>query len=215
MRRACLLALLTGWACAAQSVIAGDYIEDRANKVYGCYCEWSGEGEHAGREAVLAWHIKSGEFRGVPLAGVKFAVVILGDRTLSMGAARRRTILYIDSEAPPAQRKAVEALVRERYAALIGEVAGVHAAPIEFRREPGAAFLRIGDEVNLEMRKARPVEDSLQGAILWYDPFIPLAEATLGATLNVRYAGADFGHRWDRSDAGITGYYGAFEFAQR
>jgi hypothetical protein len=215
MRRACFLALLTGCVCAAQSVITGDYVEDRANKVYGCYCEWSGEGEHGGREAVLAWHIRSGEFRGVPLAGVKFAVVILGERTLSRGAAPRRTILYIDSEAAPAQRKAAEALARERYGALMGEVAGVHAAPIEFRREPGGAFLRVGNEVNLEMRKARPVEDSLQGAILWYDPFIALEEATLGTTLNVKYVGADFGHRWDRSDAGITGYYGAFKLALR
>jgi hypothetical protein len=213
MQRACFLALFTGCVCAAQSVITGDYIEDRANKVYGCYCEWSGEGEHGGREAVLAWHVRAGESRGVPLAGVKFAVVILGDRTLSAGAAPRRTILYIDREATPAQRKAVESLARERYAALLGRVAGVHAARIEFRREPGAAFLRIGDEVNLEMRKACLVEDSLQGAILWYEPFIPLAEATLGTTLNVRYAGADFGHRWDRHDAGITGYFGAFKLA--
>ncbi len=34
----------------------------------------------------------------------------------------------------------------------------------------------------------RPVEDSLQGGILWYDPFIPPAETTLGATLNVKLA---------------------------
>lgn len=211
MRRACFLALLAGWAWAAPSVITGDYMEDRANKVYGCYCEWSGEGEYAGREAVLAWHIKSGAFRGVDLAGVKFAVAILGDRTLSRGGAVRKSVLFVDRQAPEAQRKAVAALARERYAALLGEVAGVHTAPIEFRREPGAAFVRIGAEVNLEMRKARLVEDSLQGAILWYDPFIPLEESTLGTTLNVKYAGPEFDHRWNRSDAGITGYYGTFK----
>jgi hypothetical protein len=57
---ACLFLLCATLLPAEQpSVIQGDYIEDRSNHVYGCYCEWSGESETNGKEATLAWNIKS------------------------------------------------------------------------------------------------------------------------------------------------------------
>jgi hypothetical protein len=203
---------LVFWLALLQSgAITGDYIEDRANKVYGCYCEWSGEGEYGGREAVLGWHIRSGSYRAIDLSGVKIAAVIRGDRTLSRPGARRTSALVIDSNAAPAQRRAAEALMREEYGDLLGEVVAVQVASIEFRRESTGAVLRAGKLLNVEMRKARPVEDSLSGAILWYDPFIPMREATLGTTEHVEYNGRDIGIRWRRDDPGVTGYYGTFQ----
>ncbi|SRR5574340_1314448 len=196
---------------AQSGAITGDYIEDRANKVYGCYCEWSGEGEHAGREAVVGWRVRSGSHAGTDLAGVKVAAAIVGDRTLSRAGARRRSTIVIDSRAAPAQRRAAETMLRERFRDMLGEVVQVLAEPIEFEREPDRAVLRIGTLMNLDMRKARPVEDSLQGATLWYDPFIPLKDATLGTTLHVSYSGPEFRHKWSKDDPGITGYYGSFE----
>ncbi|MFB3826212.1 MAG: DUF1326 domain-containing protein [Bryobacteraceae bacterium] len=191
--------------------ITGDYIEDRANKVYGCYCEWSGEGEHGGREAVVGWRIRSGSYAGTDLAGVKAAAAIVGDRTLSRPGAQRRSTIVVDSRATPAQKRAVEALLRERFGEMLGEVVQVLAEPIEFERQPARAVLRIGTLLNLDMREARLVEDSLQGATLWYDPFIELKEATLGTTLHVSYSGPQFRHKWSKDDPGITGYYGTFE----
>jgi len=202
-------------AMLQSGVISGDYIEDRANKVYGCYCEWSGEGEHGGREAVLGWKVRAGVFRGTDLAGAGAVAVIRGERTLSRGDAPRRSILVIDSRATPAQRRALETLLRENYAALLGEVIQVHAAPVDLNREAGGATLRAGDLLSLNMRRARPVEDSLQGATLWYDPFIPISPATMGTTLHVDYGGDELNLRWSRDEAGITGYYGAFRLTPR
>jgi hypothetical protein len=199
-----------------QAAITGEYIEDRANKVYGCYCEWSGEGEHAGREAVLGWNIVSGGYRGVDLAGVRMAAAIFGERTLSQGAHPRRSILLIDSAANGKQRAAAEALLRANYGALLGEIIAVRAEPIAFARERDRATMRVGTLLNVEMRRARLPEDALQGAILWYDPFVPLTESTLGTTLNVKYGGTEFDHRWQRSsEDGVTGYYGTFRIAPR
>src|SRR5512143_506140 len=95
-------------AMLQSGAVTGDYVEDRANKVYGCYCEWSGEGEHGGREAVLGWNIRSGAFRGINLAGLKMVAVIRGERTLSRGPSPRRSILLLDAAGTPAQRKAAE-----------------------------------------------------------------------------------------------------------
>lgn len=188
----------------------GEYIEDRSNRVYGCYCEWSGEGQTGGKEAVLGWHIRGGQYRGEDLAGVRMAAVIVGEGSLSMGQAPRKSLLFVDRQASAGQRKAAEALLRSRFAALLGKVLGVHFEPIEFQREPERARLRIGGHVNVEMRKARLPEDALQGSVLWYDPFLPLAESHLGTVLNTRYSGGEFNHRWASSDPGVNGYFGTF-----
>ncbi|MCC6857270.1 MAG: DUF1326 domain-containing protein [Bryobacterales bacterium] len=212
---ASILLLAAGLAAAQTSVIQGDYIEDRSNHVYGCYCEWSGESQTAGKEAVLAWHVRSGEYRGTPLNGVKMAAVIVGERTLSMGKAARRSVLAFDAAAGPAERRAAEALLREKYGALLGEVVSVQVMPIEFQREDERAALRIGDVVRLEMRKAKPDQDGMQGATLWFDPFIPLRESSIGTTLQATYSGDEFNHKWKREHPEMTGYFGTFTLALR
>lgn len=204
--------LLAAWTAAAQAqVIQGDYIEDRSNHVYGCYCEWSGESQTGGREAVLAWSIRSGEHGGTSLTGVRMAAVIVGDKTLSTGNTPRKSVVVIDGAATPAQQKAAEALLRASYGRLIGEVLSVRAMPIQFERESERAFLRIGELVKVEMRRAYPRDDGMQGAVLWFDPFIPLRESMVGTTLQVEYTGDDFNHRWQRSHPEMTGYFGSFE----
>jgi hypothetical protein len=65
------------------------------------------------------------------------------------------------------------------------------------------------------MRKAVLPDDALQGATLWYDPFIPLTESTIATTLNNKYAGADFNNRWEDSEPGTNGYYGRFRLSVR
>ena len=185
----CYVLLSAGFASGQRAQVAGDYIEDRSNKVYGCYCEWSGERVTGGKEAILGWHIRSGEYSGVPLAGLRLAAVVIGEATLSAGDAPRKSLVFLDSSAPEPQRQAGERWLRERYGELLGEPIGVHAVPIAFTRSGERASLRIGDMVSVEMRKARPPEDALQCAILWYDPFIPLTESSLGTIVNTRYQG--------------------------
>ncbi len=199
-------------ACAQQrSQVAGDYLEGRSNHVYGCYCEWSGEGVTGGREAILAWSVQQGRFEGVSLVGVKMAAVLVGEATLSMGAAARSSILFLDGAASPAQRQAAERLLRQQYGWLLGRVRIVHVVPIEFRRDAEAATLKVGELLNLMMRRAVLPDDVLQGATLWYDPFIPLVESTLATTLSNRYWGGDFDQRWAHSEPTTSGYFGRFQ----
>ena len=208
---ASFLLLAASLAAAQSTVIQGDYIEDRSNHVYGCYCEWSGESQTGGREAVVAWHIRSGEYAGTPLAGVKMAAVIVGEKTLSTGDNPRKSILVVDTSASLSQRKAAESLMRTVYAKLLGEVLSVRAIRIDLDREPQRALLKIGDLVKVEMRRAYPRDDGMQGAVLWFDPFVPLTESMVGTTLTAEYTGNDFNHRWQRTHPEMTGYFGSFE----
>jgi hypothetical protein len=217
MQRAALVAMGALLACAAggqqRQEVAGDYIEGRSNHVYGCYCEWSGEGQTGGREAILAWAVQQGSFEGVSLDGVRMAAVIVGEHTLSMGEPPRTSILFIDSAASAAQRRAAERWLRRQFARLLGQVRNVHAVPIQFRREADSATLSVGQMLNLTMRRSVLPDDVLQGATLWYDPFIPLVESTLGTTLQNKYWGADFEQRWAHSEPTTSGYFGRFRLS--
>jgi hypothetical protein len=192
-------------------ILSGDYIEGRSNHVYGCYCEWSGESQTGGTEAIVAWNIRSGAYRGASLAGVRLAAVIVGESTLSQGSPPRKSVVVVDSAASEIQRKAVEELVGGEYSRLIGRVIEVRKVPIQFEVAPEKATLKVGDLLGLALRKAILPEDALQGARLWYDPFIPLTESTLAVTVNNRYRGREFDTVWSRSEPGVTGYYGRFE----
>jgi hypothetical protein len=192
------------------SEILGDYVEVRSNRVYGCYCEWSGEAVTGGKEAILAWDFKAGEFRGVSLAGVKIVAVIIGQSTLSQGLAPRHSVLLIDKAAAKEQQEAAHALLRTLYGQLLGEILKVHLVPVQFQKDIENTDLRAGEIVAVSMRKARLPEDAMKGAVHWYDPFIPLADVTLGTTLQSKYRGHDFDRQWDVTEHAITGYYGCF-----
>jgi hypothetical protein len=194
-------------AVQAQPFLA-DYVEDRSNRVYGCYCEWSSENVISGREAILAWHVRSGCYRGVDLAGVSVAAVIEGEDNLSRGHPPRKSVLILSEAASAEQRSAAEAWVRDRYGALLGSVLQVYTFPLSFLRQGDQVSLKVGDHLQLEMRTARPETDTMQGATHWYDPFIPLQDATLATSLRSKYSGGEFNRRWDWSDPGITGYFG-------
>jgi hypothetical protein len=208
-----VLTLLGAASLGAQpsGSLSGDYIEGRSNHVYGCYCEWSGESQTSGLEAIVAWKIRTGAHRGTPLEGVRMAAVIVGESTLSQGHPPRKSVLVIDSAASPAQRKAAEALLGERFGDLIGRVIEVRTMPIQFEVAAGSATLKVGDLLGLALRKAILPEDALQGALLWYEPFLPMTESTLAVTVNNRYRGREFDTVWSRSEPGVTGYYGRFE----
>lgn len=206
---------------AQDDVIRGDYVEDRSNHVHGCYCEWSGQSQTGGREAMLAWRVRVGRYAGVDLAGTVFTLVVLGDANLSFGWAAqfapppRRSVLVIDQSASPAQQRAAESLVRERFPVMAGTILAVRKAPVEFSISPEGASVASPGLFEMRMRKARLPEDNLPGATKWYDSFLPAAETQLGTTLVNRWSGREFQLTWSREEPTTSGYYGSFVFFSR
>ena len=193
-----------------ESPVTGQYLEDRSSRVYGCPCEWSSEYVSYGREAVLAWKVESGEFEGESLAGLRLVAALAGEFTLSEPSSLRHSTVFVDSEASAAQRTAGVAWLRSRYGDVLGRVLGVHVAPIEFKVDSESATVRVADLLEVQMRRANFLEDTLSWASLLFDPLIKLASSTLGTTTNAQFSGPDLQIRWTRRDAAITGYYGKF-----
>ena len=190
--------------------VSGQYIEDRTMRVYACPCEWSTDWANRGREAVLAWNVVSGEYRGASLAGLKIVAVIVGDFTLTERTTSRRSALFVDPQTPSDQRRAGLAWLESTYPAMLGEVAGVHVAPIDFVIGPDLATLHVEGAVSLKMRRAHFPEDTQSWAQLIHDPFIPLEAPAIGLTSHMSYTGPDLKTHWTRDDDALTGYFGNF-----
>ncbi len=208
---AAILLLSAGTAMAASSTqIAGEYVEARSNHVYTCGCLYSGEMVTGGREAILAWSFEGGSYKGTTLEGVRALAVLSGEDNLSIQGIPRQAVLYLDGVGSAEQEDAVVSLIKQRYPGAVGQILAVKMAPVIFRKAPGRVDVEVPGVARVSERTAVLPEDAHRGATRWYDPFIPLTEATLAATTLYDYQGVDFSKQWQEPDAGITGYFGRF-----
>ena len=191
------------------AAISGDYVEVRSNLVYTCGCLFSGEQVTSGKEAILAWAVRDGEFNGASLAGAKAVAVLKGPENLGLPQSSRKSVMFVDAGGRPAQ-DALVAMLREYYGHVIGEVLSVQEVPISLIRDGERVRLNVRGLSQLVVRPARLPQDAHPGSFLWYDPFIPVAESSLATAEYAKFSGAHFNHRWWVADAGITGYLGVF-----
>src|SRR5579872_5430471 len=96
--------------------IRGDYIETRSADVYTGQCFANGEVNLVGDEAILAWHIRSGSWDGVPLSGLTVAAAVHANATLGDPYANpypARAVLIVDDQATVPQRSALVAFAHQ------------------------------------------------------------------------------------------------------
>ena len=121
-----------------------------------CPC-WIGEDPHQGYcDAFVAYRIDKGTIRGIDVGGVAFALICKIPGNILKG--NWKVAVYMTDKATPAQKQAVLDAWTGKLggpladlAKLIGEVKGVHDAPVDFRIEKGKGTLRIGQVVDAEM----------------------------------------------------------------
>jgi len=86
---------------AAQE-IRGDYLETRSADVYTGQCFANGEVNLVGNEAILAWHVQSGGWDGVPLQGLTVAAAVRANGTLGdpyESPYPAKAVLLVDDQA--------------------------------------------------------------------------------------------------------------------
>jgi hypothetical protein len=196
---------------AAPSTLTGEYVEARTCSVYTGACHANGELVTMGREALLAWKVKSGVVNGVRLDGLSAVAVVVADENLSRKDAARKSVLYVDSSATEAQRNALAEALAARYGASLGTVAAVKSAPVEFRnsgleytvRVPGSAYLRT-------TRYA--CNHCVMPHSTWYEPFVGLKSSIVAmASVNEFKGAPELGVSWKRM-AENSSFVGEFAF---
>jgi hypothetical protein len=121
-----------------------------------CPC-WIGDDPHGGKcDSFAAYRIDKGEIRGVDVSGLAFAFVARIPGNVLKG--NWTAAIYVTDRATPQQKAAILDVWTGKcggpiadLAALVGEIKGVHDAPIEFKLEKGRGTLRIGQQVEAEM----------------------------------------------------------------
>lgn len=196
---------------AESAGVHGDYVEVRTASVFAGACHYNGELTTTGRDALMAWHVTSGEWNGVDLGGVRFVAVVSADENLSDANAARRSEIVINDDATHTQAAAVLDLLKSKYSGTLGQIVSVRSAPVSFSHE-GKSYSVSASDVALLNIEAMPNDLCCKmPSMVWYSPLSPLENRKVGYTRKALYAGNAVGDAWQRSGEN-SAFYGSFSF---
>ena len=208
------LLLLSSSLLAQQ--IRGDYIETRSADVYTGQCFANGEVNLTGQEAILAWHVQSGSWDGVPLEGLTVAAAVKARATLGDPYANpypAKVTLMVDEQADPQQREALIAFAHQMGGELLGNIAEVVPAPMELVVNPehhGAALLRAGHFATVQTRPLNDTDHLCGNEVTFYPPLTQVAHSMPAVALTDAYHGPGLGVDWE-SHGKRSAFVGTFE----
>lgn len=121
-----------------------------------CPC-WIGENPDGGTcDAIVSYHFDRGVINGVDVSGLSLANLCKIPGNVLHG--NWKVVVYLDEKASSQQETAILNVFTGRLggpvadlAKLIGQVVGVHRAPIQFEVEEGKGRLRVGADIEAEM----------------------------------------------------------------
>jgi hypothetical protein len=106
--------VLAGLPAPAAGQLKGDYVEARTADIYTGPCFSNAEIFITGHQAVMAWKVTEGSWKGVDLKGLSVAAAVLGTSSFSQDdPAYAKSVLIVDKKATPAQRDALVAMAKE------------------------------------------------------------------------------------------------------
>jgi len=209
----CLTALTAVFATAA---ITGDYIEVRSADVYTGPCFANSQVDLEGKQAILAWKVRSGELQGVNLAGLSVIAVVDAKATLGdpyHDPYPASAVLIVDQRATATERQALEAMVRSEAGKLVGHVVRVESAPIQLTvgqdSQHGSVSLQAGNLVSLRTRSLCSGDHICGNEELYYPPLTKLTHAMPAFTVEEAFHGQGLGMVWTRADT-RSAYVGSF-----
>jgi len=193
---------------ADTSFVKGEYVEVRTASVFAGACHYNGELTTAGRDALMAWNVKSGEWRGVNVAGVRIVAIVSADANLSEGTARRSEII-IGENASDAQSRAMLEVLKSRYAASLGKIISVRRGPLTFEHKDKTYAVTAGDFASINIEAMPDDLCCKMPQLVWYSPLVPLENRKVGYTTKALFAGSDVCDPWQRTGEN-SAFYGSF-----
>ena len=219
-----LFALLLPPAPAPTDVsrIKGDYVEARTADVYTGPCFSNAEIFITGHQAVMAWKVTEGSWRGVELDGLSVAAAVVGTTTFSEDNARAaRSVLLVDKKATPTQRLALIEMAKELGGDRLKNVVAIRDSVLGINVEDHSASASVSSETEAADHKGhgmphapvasfsapglaeiltRPLDegDHLCGnETVAYSPLSRGVSALPAYTLRHKYAGGELNTRWN------------------
>jgi len=212
----CGTLLLLSSSVAGAAGIQGDYVEARTADVFTGPCISNAEVFITGNQAVLAWKVNQGTWKGTDISGLCVAAAIRGTSTFSQDQPEKAsTVLIVDEKASPAQRTALEQMARELGGARLKNVVAVKATRMSLKLEehtasaadsthgehamphaPRASFWAAG----LAQIVTRPLDENdhfCGNEVIAYAPLSQGVKASPAYTLGHEFKGEGLDTRWN------------------
>jgi hypothetical protein len=201
------LVMLSAWPAPASAAIKGDYLEARSADVYTGPCFANSEVGLTGQEAILAWKVSAGDWKGVSLDGLSVVAVVRASATLGdpyHDPYPARSVLIVDSRATREQRTALAAFAASMAGGLLDHVVRIETAPIQMTVEHGnrhgAARLVAGRFAQIETRSLCQGDHLCGNESVYYPPLVALAHSMPAFTLDSSFTGQGLGEVWKNVD---------------
>jgi hypothetical protein len=218
-----LAALLT--ASSLQSIagnttaplpVRGDYIEVRSCDVYTGACFANAEMGLSGREAILLWAVKEGQWQGVDLSGLSVIAVVRTDDTLGDLSVRPRdgsAAIIVDNQATTEQAAALKEMACSIAGRLTKDVVDITSAPIQVTlgdcSKQTCASIEAGELVSVSTRCLGGDDHICGNEEIYYPPLTMVETAYPAFTELAAFRGDSLDVTWE--NAGYrSAYIGTF-----
>ncbi len=187
---------------AAQE-IRGDYLETRSADVYTGQCFANGEVNLVGNEAILAWHVQSGSWEGIPLQGLTVAAAVRANGTLGdpyENPYPAKAVLLVDDQANAQQQAALLNFAQHMGGELLKNVERVIPTQMELvvnAEHHGAAMFRAGRLATVQTRSIGGQDHLCGNEVTFYPPLTELTHSMPAVALTDMYKGPGLGVSWD------------------
>ena len=199
--------LLSAWVGPASAALKGDYIEARSADVYTGPCFAMSEVGLTGREAILAWKVQEGDWKGVPLDGLSVVAVVRANATLGdpyHTPYPAESVLIVDSRASVPQQTALAAFAASMAGSLLDHVVRVETAPIQMTVEHGNlhgdSTMVAGNFARIETRSLCQGDHLCGNESVYYPPLISLVHSMPAFTRDSSFTGKGLGEVWNNVD---------------
>jgi hypothetical protein len=196
-----LVVLLVSVSAAQQ--IRGDYLETRSADVYTGQCFANGEVNLVGNEAILAWHIRSGSWNGVPLQGLTVAAAVRAKGTLGdpyENPYPANAVLLVDDQSSAQQRAALASFAQHMGGELLKNIAQVIPVQMELvvsAEHHGAAMFRARELATVQTRSIGENDHLCGNEVTYYPPLTELTHSMPAVALTDAYSGPGLGVSWN------------------
>jgi hypothetical protein len=198
-----LIVILGVSALVSAQQIRGDYLETRSADIYTGACFANGEVNLVGNEAILAWHIRSGSWNGVPLEGLTVAAAVRANGTLGdpyENPLPAKAVLLVDDQATAPQRVALTSFAQHMGGELLKNVEQVIAIQMELvvnAERHGAARFRAGQFATVQTRSIGDSDHLCGNEVTYYPPLTELKHSMPAVALTDTYTGPGLGVSWN------------------
>jgi hypothetical protein len=203
-------------AIAGATEIRGEYVEARNADVFTGPCFSNSEISIYGKQAVLAWKVKEGSWKGVELGGFCVAAAVLGDTTFSEDHPdKAQSVLIVDSRASDRQQQALIDMAKTLGGARLGHVTKVATTRMSLTLEhhttdadttahsthamphsPRASFWAAGI-AQIVTRSLDDRDHVCGNEVIAYQPLSRGVDAQPAYTLGHEFKGNGLDRRWD------------------